>query len=56
MPADTDRNVVFGPNAKSGDLSDFSRGVLNDIMRVAGVASLTITSTQRSPQDQARMM
>jgi hypothetical protein len=56
MPADTDYNVVFGPNAKSGDLSDFSRSVLEDIMRAAGVATLTITSTQRSPQDQARVM
>jgi hypothetical protein len=56
MPADTDRNIVFGPNAKSSDLSDFSLAVLRDIMRVAEVAKLTITSTQRSPQDQARVM
>ena len=56
MPADTDRNVVFGPNAKSADVSDFTLSVLRDIMRAADVARLTITSTQRSPQDQARVM
>jgi hypothetical protein len=56
MPADNDRNIVFGPNAKSGDLSDFTRAVLSDIMGAADVTTLTITSTQRSPQDQARVM
>ena len=56
MPADNDRNIVFGPNAKSTDVSDFTLGVLRDIMRSADVARLTITSTQRSPQDQARVM
>jgi hypothetical protein len=56
MPADSDRNIVFGPNAKSADVTDFTLTVLRDIMRVADVAKLTITSTQRSPQDQARVM
>ena len=56
MPVDTDRNIVFGPNAKSADVSDFTLTVLRDIMRTANVARLTITSTQRSPQDQARVM
>jgi hypothetical protein len=56
MPADPDRNIVFGPNAKSADVSDFTLTVLRDIMRAAGVPKLTITSTQRSPQDQARVM
>ena len=56
MPADTDRNIVFGPNAKSADVSEFTLTVLRDIMRTADVARLTITSTQRSPQDQARVM
>jgi len=56
MPADTDRNIVFGPNAKSADVSDFTLTVLRDIMRAADVARLTISSTQRSPQDQARVM
>ncbi len=56
MPTDNDRNIVFGPNAKPSDVSDFTLTVLRDIMRTAGVARLTITSTQRSPQDQARVM
>src|SRR5437763_16324661 len=56
MPADSDRNIVFGPNAKSADVSDFTLTVLRDVMRTADVAQLTITSTQRSPQDQARVM
>src|SRR6201993_5314073 len=56
MPENAGGNIVFGSNAKSGDLSDFSRSVLSDIMGVAGVTTLTITSTQRSPQDQARVM
>lgn len=56
MPADTDRNIVFGPNAKSADVSDFTLTVLRDIMRAADVPRLTISSTQRSPQDQARVM
>src|SRR5437763_7430899 len=56
MPADSDRNIVFGPNAKSADVSEFTLSVLRDIMRTADVAQLTITSTQRSPQDQARVM
>src|SRR5436853_6480728 len=56
MPADTDRKIVFGPNAKNADVSEFTLSVLSDIMRAADVARLTITSTQRSPQDQARVM
>lgn len=49
-------NIVFGPKAKSGDVTAFTLSVLQDIMRVANVVRLTITSTQRSPQDQARVM
>ena len=49
-------NIVFGPKAKSGDVSTFTLSVLQDIMRTANVVKLTITSTQRSPQDQARVM
>jgi hypothetical protein len=56
MPTDNNRNIVFGPNAKSADVSEFTLSVLRDIMTTADVARLTITSTQRSPQDQARVM
>jgi len=50
------RNIVFGPNANRASLSEFTLSVLRDIMRVAGVATLTISATQRSPQDQAQVM
>lgn len=51
-----DRDIVFGPNANRASLSEFTLSVLRDIMRVAGVATLTISATQRSPQDQAQIM
>lgn len=49
-------DIVFGPNAKASDITDYSLGVLRDIMGVAGIAQLTISSTQRPPADQARVM
>ena len=52
----TENNVVFGPNAKSSDVTLYSLGVLRDVMTAANVAKLTISSTQRSPADQARVM
>src|ERR1700686_1439611 len=52
MPDD----IVFGPNAKSSDVTPYSLGVLRDVMSAAKVASVTISSTQRSPADQARVM
>ncbi|HEV7427957.1 MAG TPA: hypothetical protein VGQ46_16495 [Thermoanaerobaculia bacterium] len=51
-----DNNIVFGPNAKSSDVTPYSLGVLRDVMTAANVAKLTISSTQRSPADQARVM
>src|SRR5882672_7662943 len=52
MPED----IVFGPNAKSSDVTPYSLGVLRDVMAASKVAKLTISSTQRSPTDQARVM
>ena len=52
MPDD----IVFGPNAKSSDVTPYSLGVLRDVMAAANVATVTISSTQRSPADQARVM
>lgn len=37
-------------------VSEYSRLVLTDIMRKAGVPSILITSTARTPADQARIM
>src|SRR4051812_8462744 len=54
MPSEND--IVFGPNAKSSDVTPYSLGVLRDVMTAASVVRLTISSTQRSPTDQARVM
>ena len=48
--------IAFGPGAKAADVTDFSRGVLLDIMGAAGVASVQVSSTSRGPADQARVM
>jgi hypothetical protein len=52
----TQNDIVFGPNAKASDVTPYSLGVLRDVMAAANVAKLTISSTQRSPTDQARVM
>jgi len=49
-------DIVFGPNAKPADVTPYSLGVLRDVMHKSGVVRLTISSTQRSPADQARVM
>ena len=56
MPANDELSIAFGPNAKSTDVTPYSLGVLRDVMKVANIARLTISSTQRSPADQARVM
>jgi lysophospholipase L1-like esterase len=48
--------ILFGPNAKAADVTELSRRVLQDIMRRAGLSRVTISSTSRSPADQARVM
>lgn len=48
--------IRFGPNAKEADVSEFSIGVLTDVMKAAGTASVIVSSTQRSPANQARVM
>lgn len=48
--------IAFGPNARDADVTAFSRQVLTDVMRRAGLASVTISSTSRSPAEQARVM
>ena len=54
MPETND--FVFGPNAKSSDVTPYSLGVLRDVMAASKVAKVTISSTQRSPADQGRVM
>jgi N-acetylmuramoyl-L-alanine amidase len=48
--------INFGPNAKEADVTIHARGVLRDVMTRAGLATVTVSSTARSPADQARVM
>ncbi|SDD04775.1 hypothetical protein SAMN04487779_100436 [Belnapia rosea] len=48
--------IDFGPNARAADVTDFSRKVLEDIMRAAGLTQVVVSSTARGPADQARVM
>lgn len=54
--AATDIDVHFGLNAKAEAVTPFSIGVLKDILRAAGLKGALITSTSRSPAEQARVM
>jgi hypothetical protein len=49
-------DITFGPNAKAADVTDFSRQVLTDILRAAGLSKVIVSSTSRLPADQARVM
>jgi hypothetical protein len=51
-----DVQLSFGPNAVKDVLSEFTVGVLKGNLRLAGEASALITSTFRTPEDQARIM
>lgn len=57
-PAETPEQATidFGSNAESADVTDFSRKVLQDIMRNAGLVRIQVSSTARGPADQARVM
>ena len=48
--------IKFGPNAKKENVTNFSLKVLEDILQAAGLTSATISSTARTPADQARVM
>jgi hypothetical protein len=48
--------IAFGPNTRSVDVTPFSRQVLSDIMRLAGITQVVISSTSRRPEEQARVM
>jgi hypothetical protein len=48
--------IKFGSNASKDNVTNFSLKVLEDIMQAAGVSSCTISSTARTPADQARVM
>ena len=48
--------IKFGPNAVQQNVTNFSLKVLEDILQAAGLSSALITSTARTPADQARVM
>jgi hypothetical protein len=48
--------IKFGKNAKKENVTNFSLKVLEDIMQAAGLSSALISSTARTPADQARVM
>lgn len=49
-------NVVFGSEASQSAVTDYSLGVLKDILKASGQTSATITSTARNANDQVRAM
>ena len=49
-------SLTFGLNANRAVVSQFSLKVIEDILRVAGLSSALITSTSRTPAQQARVM
>jgi hypothetical protein len=48
--------IVFGPSADSSSVKPFALEVIKDLLRKAGEASCTITSTARTPAAQANAM
>ena len=48
--------INYGKNSNAKDVTDFSRAVLKDILKTAGLSSALISSTARSPAQQARVM
>ncbi|MCR6497144.1 hypothetical protein LJB71_13520 [Thermomonas sp. S9] len=48
------QSIEYGP--KAIPLSSYSEEVLRQNMRAAGVSGMTVTSTYRSPENQARVM
>ncbi len=56
LEAPSQPSIAFGPNANSAHVTAFSRQVLLDIMRQAGLTRVVISSTSRDPKNQARVM
>ena len=48
--------IKFGAKAKKENVTNFSLKVLEDILQKAGLSSALISSTSRTPADQARVM
>src|SRR5262249_1922446 len=48
--------IKFATNAKQQFVTEFSLSLLKDILEAAGLTSCVISSTARTPADQARVM
>ena len=48
--------IRWGENARREVVTEHALGVLTDIMKAAGAADLLVSSTQRTPAEQARVM
>jgi hypothetical protein len=48
--------IIYGANARQEFVSDYARKVLEEILKSAGLTGCLITSTARTPADQARAM
>jgi hypothetical protein len=48
--------IKFGKNARKENVTNFSLKVLEDILQAAGLTGALISSTARTPADQARVM
>lgn len=48
--------IEFVNTGDSAKVSDYSKGILKDLMKNTGIAKFIITSTARSSYDQARIM
>ena len=48
--------IKFGKNAKKENVTNFSLQVLEDILQAAGLSGALISSTARTPAEQARVM
>ena len=58
MPRSSNGRVAisYGTNAKRDDVTPYSLRVLEEILQTAGLKAAMISSTSRSPADQARVM
>ncbi|MBD2054619.1 transglycosylase SLT domain-containing protein [Oculatella sp. FACHB-28] len=56
LPVNSAITIRFGQNAQAENLTSFSRKVLEDILQTANLSSALISSTSRTPAEQARVM
>ena len=57
MPDNSKEIIIkYGTKANAKDVTEFSLAVLKDILRTAGLRSALVSSTARSPAQQARVM